>query len=168
MPELRAEPLTAEGFAPFGEVIEKRPDASRTINAGMAERFHDLAEIDVTEAAGRPLVNIFQGKPWALPLMIRKLERHPLSSQAFVPLGRQPFLVVVAPPGDRPQPGQVRAFLADGGQGVNYRSGVWHHPLVALDEVTDFLVIDRGGEGENCDEVSFPEGADALVVTLPK
>ena len=114
-----------------------------------------------------PLVNIFQGQPWALPLKVRMLERHPLSSQAFVPLGRRPFLVVVAPPGDRPQPGQVRAFLAENGQGVNYRRGVWHHPLVALDEITDFLVIDRGGKGENCDEVNFPEGADALVVTLP-
>ena len=168
MPKLRAEPLTAAAFAPFGEVIEKRPDAGHTINAGMAERFHDLAEVDAAEAAGHPLVNIFRGKPWALPLTVRMLERHPLSSQAFVPLGRQPFLVVVAPPGDRPQPGGVRAFLAQNGQGVNYRRGVWHHPLIALDEVTDFLVIDRGGAGANCDEVSFPEGADALVVTLPR
>lgn len=166
MPEIRAEALTAEGFAPFGEVIEKRPDRSLMINAGMAERFHDLAEVDVAESGGRPLVNIFQGQPWALPLTVRMLERHPLSSQAFVPLGRQPFLVVVAPPGDRPKPRQVRAFLAEDGQGVNYRRGVWHHPLVALDEVTDFLVVDRGGAGENCDEVIFPEGADALVVRL--
>ncbi len=82
------------------------------------------------------------------------LERHPLSSQAFVPLSAARFLLVVAAPGESVLPGGIRAFVSDGRQGVNYRRGVWHHPVLALDAETDFLVIDRGGEGTNCDEVS--------------
>jgi len=74
-----------------------------------------------------------------------------------MPLGPAPFLVLVAPPGDTVKPADLRAFKTAPGQGVNYRRGVWHHPLIALNEVSDFLVIDRGGAGENCDEVHFGE-----------
>lgn len=148
---LPVSPLTREAFAPFGDVIELDGARHWPINGGTCERFHDLADIDTGEGGGRTLVNVFRGQPRALPFAITMLERHPLGSQAFVPLGRMPYLVVVAPPGDLDETA-IRAFVTRGWQGVNYRRGCWHHPLLALGEVADFLVIDRGGPGENCDE----------------
>ena len=91
------------------------------------------------------------------------LERHPLGSQAFLPLGERPYLVVVAPPGAPPSPASVRAFLAAPGQGVNYAPGVWHHPLLALDAVSDFWVIDRAGPGDNCEEITLAEVLDNVA-----
>ena len=148
---LPAEPLTAAAFAPFGEVIESDGRAPLLINDGMTERFHDLARVDVQAGDGRPLINLFHALPYVLPLRIRELERHPLGSQAFVPLDRQPFLVVVAPAGEAPTAASVRAFLTNGLQGVNYGRGVWHHSLIVLGEPSRFLVVDRGGSGNNCD-----------------
>ena len=93
------------------------------------------------------------------------VERHPLSSQAFIPLAPAPFLLVVAAAGDAPRPAALRAFVTDGAQGVNYARGTWHHPVLALDRITDFLVVDRGGPGENCDVISF--GDEAPTVDWP-
>ena len=152
---LSVEPLTIEAFEPFGDVIE--PDNAREIrliNGGTTTRFHDLATIDVTAEGGRPLVNIFRGKPFSLPVEIAMMERHPLGSQAFVPLHDRPFLIVVAPD-DGGKPGRPVAFVARGGQGVNYAKNTWHHPLVSLDVMSDFLVIDRGGDGVNLEEAFY-------------
>jgi len=149
---LVVEPLAAAAFAPFGEVIETVGARCRyAINDGTAERFHDLARIEVG-AQGRPLVSIFRGQPRNFPFTVALLERHPLGSQAFMPLAGQDYLVVVAPPAAEPDPASIRCFRASHGQGVNFAPGVWHHPLLTLDRVGDFLVIDRGGPGENCDE----------------
>jgi len=149
--------LTPEAFAPFGDVIQIEGSHPYTINNGYAERYHDLAAVDVMEQGGRPLISIFHATPRPLPVRIQVMERHPLSSQAFFPLSRNPFLVVVAPPGDDLSAEGLHAFITDGRQGVNYRRGVWHHALLALDTACNFLVIDRGGPGENCDEVSLGE-----------
>jgi ureidoglycolate lyase len=159
---IRPEPLTPEAFAPFGEVIAAGAGERLLINDGTTERFNDLAEIDVSTQGGRPIINIFRAQPRTLPLSIRMVERHPLGSQTFVPLGPAPFLVLVAPPCDTVTPADLRAFRTTPGQGVNYRRGTWHHPLIALIEFSDFLVIDRAGTGENCDEVRFDE-ADILL-----
>ena len=86
---------------------------------------------------------------------VRMVERHPLGSQAFVPLGPTPFLLLVAPPGDTVGPDDLRAFRTAPGQGVNYARGTWHHPLIAIETVSPFLVIDRIGDDENCDEIRF-------------
>lgn len=159
---LKPQPLTRGAFAPFGEVIELEGARHYTINDGYAERYHDLAQLDVTETGGRPLLNIFRAKPRELPLRIRMVERHPLSSQAFLPLAPTPFLVVVAPPGQAPAPGDLSAFVTRGQQGVNYARGTWHHPLIAVGRPGDFLVVDRGGAEENCDEIFF----DAVEIML--
>jgi len=149
--------LTREAFAPFGDVIQVEGSFHYTINSGYAERYHDLATVDVLEQGGRALISIFRATPRALPLRIEIMERHPLSSQAFVPLTGIPFLVVVAAPGNAPTAGSLRAFITDGRQGVNYRRGVWHHALLALESPCDFLVVDRGGPGPDCDEVTMGE-----------
>lgn len=155
MRQLIVEPLTQEAFAPFGDVIEAS-EALRhfPINGGNTERYHDLATLDPGED-GRVIVSIFRGQPRALPFTVAMMERHPLASQAFVPLAARPYLVVVAPAGEPPGAEDLRCFLAQPGQGVNYARGVWHHPLLALETVSDFLVLDRAGEGPNCDEVQL-------------
>jgi len=151
---LAVEPLTREAFAPYGEVIE--PAATKGthgINAGTAERFHALARIDVVGPDGHAAISQVRAQPRAFPFLVSMLERHPLGSQAFVPLDPAiRYLVVVAhDPGATP-----RAFLAEHGQGVNYHRGTWHHPLIALDRVSDFLIVDRVGAGENCEEAALP------------
>lgn len=153
---IRAVPLTADAFRPFGEVIEADNAAEiRLINNGTTTRFHDIAPVDVGDSDGRPLISIFRGKPFALPLEIVMLERHPLGSQAFMPLQDRPYLVVVAPD-EGGTPGTPVAFLSEGCAGVSYAKGTWHHPLIALQDVSDFLVVDRGGSGANLEEYSFP------------
>ena len=149
-------PLTREAFAPFGDVLETEGAKSFPINGGMVERFHDLARIEVA-GEGRPLLSIFRGQPYPLPLKVRHVERHPLGSQAFFPLGEARYVVIVAPPGDTVTPDALQAFIGNGRQGVNYRAGVWHHVLLVLERQADFLVVDRGGPGNNCDDHHFSE-----------
>jgi ureidoglycolate lyase len=154
---VRAEPLTAAAFSPFGDVIEIEGHTPVAINAGTCERFDDLARLDLLEAGGRPLVSIFRACPRPLPLEVSSLERHPLSSQGFYPLDARPFLVVVAQGSHRPRAEDVRAFLSSGSQGVNYHRNTWHHELIALGQVSRFLVVDRGGPGENCEQCAIEE-----------
>lgn len=154
---LQAEEITPEAFHPFGQVIMAEGADHFTINEGTTERYHDLAGIDVTSGGGRPLLNIFRAQPRSLPIRLSVMERHPLGSQAFVPLSGNPYLVVVAPRGITPSAANLKAFAVPGGIGVNYDRGVWHHPLIALDKTSDFLVIDRGGPEENCEEVELDD-----------
>lgn len=150
-PRVPVLPLTAEAFAPFGDVIEAAGPPSFAFNGGMADRFHDLARTDVVGEGGRIGVSIGRARPYALPLTLRLVERHPLGSQAFVPLGRDPFLVVVALH-EGGAPGAPQAFLTAPGQGVNYLRGVWHGVLTPLDRAADFLIVDRIGPGPNLEE----------------
>ena len=154
MRELRPEPLTAEAFAPFGEVIEAS-DAAVTldIHPGPALRYDRLAEGAVADAGGSGAISLFRARPLEEPVL-KQFERHPLGSQSFVPLSGQPYLVAVAPAGEF-DAAKVRLFRAEGHQGVHYRKGVWHHFLLALDAESDFLVIDRAGPGDNLDEVEL-------------
>ncbi|GAK34312.1 ureidoglycolate lyase [Iodidimonas nitroreducens] len=145
--------LTPEAFAPYGDVMMVETTAKHfEINEGHTTRFHDLARLDLERDGGHPLLSIFRSQPKALPLILEVMERHPLGSQAFYPLSPRPYLVVVAPPGDF-DPAAVVAFLVRPDQGVNYHAGTWHHYSLALDETSDFLVIDRGGPGDNLAEV---------------
>lgn len=162
---LTIETLSHNAFAPFGQVIQANEAAQHfTINDGNTERYHDLARLD-PGADGKAIVSIFRGQPRQLPFEVSMMERHPLASQAFVPLGAHPYLVVVAPAGPTPTIDQLRVFLCQPHQGVNYATGVWHHPLLALEAISDFLVIDRSGPGQNCDIVSLdPAG---LIEALP-
>lgn len=146
-------PLTRHLFRPYGDVIEIEGSRHYTINQGWAERYADMAKLDLLAEDGTPNVGIVRAKPRQFPLQIKLMERHPKSSQLFIPLVARPFLVLVAPPGDRPE--NIIAFKTMAGQGVNYGRGVWHHPLIALDQSTDFLVVDRHAKDENCDEVAL-------------
>ena len=161
---LKIQPLSRESFAPFGDVIEAQGSPHFAINAGFADRFHDLAGIDVAAEGGRPLISIFRGQPRPMPLRLNLMERHPLGTQAFFPLDDRDWLLVVAAGPDPREPGVLRAFRAGGRQGVNYARGTWHHPLIVLSPGHDFLVVDRGGEGANLEEVPFD--ADDVILDL--
>ncbi|MGF1695367.1 ureidoglycolate lyase [Vibrio lamellibrachiae] len=159
---LEIEPLTKAAFAEFGDVIEAENSDFFMINNGSTKRFHKLASADVEEQGGQTIMSIFEATPLEYPLTIKMLERHPLGSQAFIPLLGQPYLLVVAPKGDNPSLSQCRAFLSNGKQGVNYLKGVWHHPVLALTAQDRFLIVDRAGEGNNCDEVHFEDNLVSL------
>jgi ureidoglycolate lyase len=147
---LQARPLSRSAFEPFGEVLDASGPHDDLANDGAAQVFRDRARVDVAAQGGRVRFNIVRTSPSRLPLKIEMMERHPLGSQAFAPLGGADWLVVAAPPGQL-DPSAIVAFSARGNQGINYRRGVWHHPLIALDRISDFLVIDRAGEGTNLD-----------------
>ena len=157
--ELKLEPLTRDAFKPFGDVIETDNAAHFSINAGTVERYHDLAHVDVgSDNDSRALISIATiTSLTSLPTKVLLVERHPLGSQAFIPMSETPMFVVVAEPGESVAPNQLRAFVSNGRQGINYRPGVWHMPLIALEVGLRFLVIDRGGAGENCDKCYFDD-----------
>lgn len=151
-------PITATEFAPFGEVLAPRAAASRMINAGRCERHHALATVE--RGDGEAIISIFRSEPVSLPYDCALLERHPLGSQAFVPLGPDAWLSIVAPD-EGGRPGAPLAFLVPAGVGVNLHAGVWHGVLTPLDHAADFLVVDREGTGVNLEEVAI----DPVTVT---
>ena len=166
MRTLQIKPLSKAAFAPFGDVIETEGSAHFLINNGSTQRFDRLATVQLGTADDQAVISIFRAQALPRPLSICMLERHPLGSQAFIPLHGKPFLIVVAPPGETPGHEAVRAFLSDGRQGINYHQGVWHHPVLAIHAQDDFLVVDRKGPGNNCDEFFF-DACDVLSLDPP-
>lgn len=157
---LVAEPLTAEAFRPFGDVLEARGAPDRLINEGHCGRWHDRARIDL--AGGPAGLSVFRAEPRRFPVSIGLLERHPLGSQAFMPMAGTPFLVVVAPDAGG-APGPPLAFVAGPGQGVNYLRGTWHAVLTPLSAPGIFAVLDRVDDVPNLEEHRLP----APLVVVP-
>lgn len=149
MTSIAARPLTADAFRPYGDVIEAVGAADMIINAGRCGRYHDLARL--TMDGGKAGISIFCSEAGSLPYDVTLMERHPIGSQAFIPMAAVPFLVVVAAD-DGGRPGAAAAFLTAPGQGVNYLANIWHAPLIALDANCPFAVIDRIGPGDNLQE----------------
>ena len=148
---LQAELLTQERFSPYGDVIETSRENSDAMNEARFERFDDLCKIDLIND-GKVAVSIARCRmPTSLPIRLDMVERHPLGSQAFVPLTRCKMLVVVAPPEESVDASALRAFVSNGRQGINYRRGTWHMPLIAFEAGQEYLIIDRGGIEPNCD-----------------
>lgn len=156
MRTLKTEPLTRDAFAPFGQVIEAAGAHHYPINSGNCERYHDLARVELGGVHARPLISLLRSRGFALPLEVNMVERHPLGSQAFYPLSRNPFLVVVASD-EAGAPGAPRAFLTAAGQGVNIAINTWHGVLTPIGPEAEFLCVDRGGEGNNLEEHFFAE-----------
>lgn len=160
-------PLTAEAWAPFGDLIEA--GVGGDANQGTAQRRDHLAALVNARGPGAPLnVAAFRCLPrqgWPMPL--RLLERHPSSTQVFVPMNARRYLLVVALGGDRPDLSTLRAFVASGRQAVSYHPATWHHPMIALDAVTDFvcLVHEDGTSGDTV-EVALDPG-EAPAIGLP-
>ena len=147
---LKVAPLTREAFRQFGDVLDASGPADALANAGAARIYRERAVADFGEQSGRIGFNVVRTAPRSLPIIVDRMERHPLGAQMFAPLGGADWLVVVAPAGTL-DPDAVVAFRVQPGQAVNYRRGVWHSPLIALGRDSDFLVIERVGEGANLD-----------------
>jgi ureidoglycolate lyase len=157
MRTLRPVPLTAEAFAPFGDVLDATGDF-RLINAGLCQRHHDRARLDFGPD-GRPGISIFQAEPRALPYTFDLIERHPEGSQAFLPMTGHPFLVIAATSPDAvPQ-----AFLTSGAQGINLHRGTWHGVLTPLSAPGLFAVVDRIGTTPNLEEHRYSEAWTVLA-----
>jgi len=157
MIRLKAEPLTRERFAAFGDVIETSRGNSDAMNAARFERFDDLCKVDLAKD-GRIAVSIARCRtPSSLPLRVDMVERHPLGSQAFIPLSPCKMVVVVAPPEESVDSGALRAFVTNGRQGFNYHRGTWHMPLISFAAGQEYLIIDRGGNEPNCETHTLAE-----------
>lgn len=146
--DIRISPLTAQAFAPFGDVLNCAGDPDKIINAGLCGRFHDRAKVDVGD--GRAGISLFRSELRKLPYLLDMVERHPDGSQAFIPMSMDPFLVIVA--GDDLRP---KAFITAPGEAINFHRGVWHGVLTPLSGPGLFAVIDRIGEGPNLQEHHF-------------
>ncbi len=151
---IKVEPLTADVFEPFGEILEAVGDPDMVINQGLSGRYHDLARIDVAGDGARAGISLFRSEKRTLPYQLDLVERHPLGSQAFLPMTMEPFLVIVCPDEDG-RPGKPRAFRTRPGQGVNYLRNTWHGVLTPLSDPGLFAVIDRIGNGSNLEEYTF-------------
>lgn len=151
---LIAQPLTKERFAAYGQVIEKDGSESFLINNGNCRRHHALATAEITGVDCGVGISIFAGQPYELPMQLSLVERHPLGSQAFYPLGAKDWLVIVCDDDDG-TPVSPKVFLASSDQGISLNRGVWHGVLTPLYEPCDFLVVDRIGEGNNLEEYTF-------------
>lgn len=164
---LRPVPITAERFAPYGDVIHAAPATIQAMNDARFERFDDLARVDVDQAdGGRVAISIARSKtPTTLPHRFDMVERHPLGSQAFIPLAPFSFVVVVAPAGESVDIDDLRAFVTNGSQGINYHKGVWHMPMIALQSGQQFLIVDRAPSDDNCEEFVLGE---PLILEAPQ
>lgn len=151
---LIAEPLTAAGFAAFGDVIEVSGAPDKIINQGMCGRYHDMATLDFAD--GRAGISLFNAKARQFPYIVDMVERHPSGSQAFVPLSAVPMLVVVAEDAEG-TPANLRAFISQPGQSINLHRGIWHGVLAPIEKPGQFIVVDRIGHGANLEEYWFDD-----------
>ena len=140
--------ITRKNFVEFGDLISSDDINSMDINAGYAKRFDNLANINTSKDEGKTIVSIFSALKRTFPMKIDMMEKHPLGSQAFIPMKETTFLSFVAPSGKSPDISKIQSFIIPPKTGINYKPGIWHFPLISTED-TNFLVIDRKGSGGN-------------------
>ena len=140
--------ITRSNFAAYGDLISSNDIKPMNINDGYAKRFNNLAYINTWQDEGKTIVSIFSALKRTFPMKIDMMEKHPLGSQAFIPMNTTTFLCFVAPPGESPEIDKIQSFIIPPKTGINYKPGIWHFPLISTED-TDFLVIDRKGNSEN-------------------
>ena len=140
--------INRKNFSPYGDLISSDDIDCIDINAGYAKRFDNLANIDTLNDGGKTIVSIFFALKRNFPMKIDMMEKHPLGSQAFIPMKETTFLSFVAPPGESPEISKIQSFIVPPKTGINYKPGIWHFPLISTED-TNFLVIDRKGDGNN-------------------
>ena len=141
-------PITKENFSKFGDMITTENIKPLEINNGYAKRFDEIAKIDTSSQNGETTISIFSALKRSFPMKIDMIEKHPLGSQAFIPMKETTFLTLVAPEGEKPDLEKIESFIVPKGIGVNYKTGIWHFPLISTEDM-DFLVVDRKGSGDN-------------------
>ena len=140
--------INRSNFNTYGDLISTNDINPIDINAGYAKRFDNLASLDTSKDGGKTIVSIFSSLKRNFPMKIDMMEKHPLGSQAFIPMKETTFLCFVAPPAESPQIDKIQSFIVPPKTGINYKPGIWHFPLISTED-TNFLVIDRKGEGKN-------------------
>tara|TARA_B100000579_G_scaffold333594_1_gene284073 strand:+ start:804 stop:1298 length:495 start_codon:yes stop_codon:yes gene_type:complete len=140
--------ISRSNFAEYGDLISASDISPMDINAGYAKRFDNLANLNTLKDDGKTIVSIFSALKRVFPMKIDMMEKHPLGSQAFIPMKETTFLCFVAPPGEFPEINKIQSFIIPPQTGINYKPGIWHFPLIST-ENTNFLVIDRKGKGKN-------------------
>lgn len=146
---IQIQPLTATAFTPYGDLLDTEGAPDKLINQGLCGRYHDRATLDFGEG-GRAGISLFNAEPRSLPYRLEMVERHPEGSQAFIPMHRNPWLVIVAGPGETPGP--IEAFEVAPGQAINLHRGTWHGVLTPLHAPGLFAVVDRIGDTPNLQE----------------
>jgi len=141
-------PITKENFSKFGDMIATENIKPLKINNGYAKRFDEIAKIDTSSENGETTISIFSALKRSFPMKIDMMEKHPLGSQAFIPMKETTFLTLVAPEGEKPDIEKIESFIVPKGIGVNYKANVWHFPLISTEDM-NFLVVDRKGSGDN-------------------
>ena len=141
-------PMTKENFSKFGDMISTENIKPIEINNGYANRFDDIAKIDTANNNGETTISIFSALKRSFPMKVDMMEKHPLGTQAFIPMKETTFLTLVAPEGKKLEMDKIESFVVPKGKGVNYKTGIWHFPLISTEDM-DFLVVDRKGPGEN-------------------
>ena len=140
--------ITKENFSEFGDMISTKDIKPLKINNGYAKRYDGIANLNTSNDNGETTISIFSALKRSFPLKIDMMEKHPLGSQAFIPMKETTFLAFVAPKGEKPNLDKVEAFIIPAGIGVNYNPGIWHFPLISTEDM-NFLVVDRKGLGDN-------------------
>lgn len=125
--DVTVQPITAEAFAPFGRLISAPDTYGR-------QSFADSLDHD----ARAPVLSTTHVAASALPISVERLERHPHSSQTFLPLDVDRWVVAVSL---TPDPSDVRAFIVGPGVGVTIGRGVWHHGLTVIGRPARFAVL---------------------------
>ena len=145
---IKPKKITRKNFQKFGDLISVKKTKPININNGYAKRFDNLCRINTSSKKGKTIMSIFSSKKRKFPMNIKMMEKHPLGSQAFVPMNEATFLVFVAPKGKRPNTKKIESFIVPKQTGINYKPGIWHFPLISTKNM-NFLVIDRKGIGNN-------------------
>ena len=145
---IKPKPINKENFRKFGDMITTADIKPIEINEGYAKRFDGIANLDTSKDNGETTISIFSALKRSFPMKIDMMEKHPLGSQAFIPMKQTTFLVLVAPEGNKPDLNKIEAFIVPPEIGVNYNPGTWHFPLIATEDM-NFLVVDRKGSGDN-------------------
>ena len=147
---VRLQSLTAEAFAPYGQVLQLDAAGQRAINRGTSSRLDLLADLDLHGANGQAVLAVFHAQAQSPRTPCQMLERHNWGSQSFLPLLGARCRLWVATGAATPDLNTLACFEVSGQQGFTLNKGVWHHPLMAL-EASSFLVIERQGTQEDCE-----------------
>ena len=140
--------ISRSNFSSYGDLISTDDINPMNINEGYAKRFDNLANLDTSKDSGKTIVSIFSALKRTFPMKIHMMEKHPLGTQAFIPMKETTFLAFVAPSGESPEIDKIQSFVIPPKRGINYKPGIWHFPLISTENM-DFLVVDRKGAGEN-------------------
>ena len=154
---VQAEPISAEAFAPYGQVVTAQA-------ANPDGRDVSLTEVEGVDLSGGPAIIRALTFRWR-KFSFTHLEQHSSFTQAFLPADGKPALVVVATPideaGSDPDLGTLKAFILDGAQGILLNKGTWHFapfPLVALATYTMVGCADTPKESEGYLDMSERTG----------